>query len=151
MLQTQRLVSPHHSDTGFYGSIYIFIGEKRQFSKHKHIPPDLPGTTLPPEYISTLFYPSRRLLELLFGKTTMNHPVKSCFLFQAPCRAELQRALDRLASNTRTHDDLFTIPIPNCDRNGDFHPKQVCDFNNALSTQLIQTRSRAAPPRLFVN
>ncbi|XP_034397598.1 insulin-like growth factor-binding protein 4 [Cyclopterus lumpus] len=42
----------------------------------------------------------------------------------APCRAELQRALDRLASNSRTHDDLFTIPIPNCDRNGDFHPKQ---------------------------
>ncbi|XP_023810913.1 insulin-like growth factor-binding protein 4 isoform X1 [Oryzias latipes] len=45
-------------------------------------------------------------------------------LVLAPCRAELQRALDRLASNTRTHDDLFTIPIPNCDRNGDFHPKQ---------------------------
>ncbi|XP_077574542.1 insulin-like growth factor-binding protein 4 [Stigmatopora nigra] len=42
----------------------------------------------------------------------------------APCRAELQRALDRLASNSRTHDDLFTIPIPNCDKNGDFHPKQ---------------------------
>ncbi|XP_061581161.1 insulin-like growth factor-binding protein 4 [Cololabis saira] len=42
----------------------------------------------------------------------------------APCRAELQRALDRLASNSRTHDDLFTIPIPNCDRSGDFHPKQ---------------------------
>lgn len=42
----------------------------------------------------------------------------------APCRAELQRALDRLASNTRTHDDLFTIPIPNCDKNGDFHTKQ---------------------------
>lgn len=50
------------------------------------------------------------------------------FVLQAPCRAELQRALDRLASNTRTHDDLFTIPIPNCDRNGDFHAKQVCDF-----------------------
>uniref|UniRef100_A0A3Q3IRC8 Insulin-like growth factor-binding protein 4 n=1 Tax=Monopterus albus TaxID=43700 RepID=A0A3Q3IRC8_MONAL len=43
---------------------------------------------------------------------------------QAPCRAELQRALDRLASNTRTHDDLFSIPIPNCDKNGDFHAKQ---------------------------
>lgn len=42
----------------------------------------------------------------------------------APCRAELQRALDRLASNTRTHDDLFTIPLPNCDKNGDFHSKQ---------------------------
>lgn len=50
------------------------------------------------------------------------------WLWQAPCRAELQRALDRLASNTRTHDDLFTIPIPNCDKNGDFHIKQVCLF-----------------------
>ncbi|KAG5278718.1 hypothetical protein AALO_G00101990 [Alosa alosa] len=42
----------------------------------------------------------------------------------APCRAELQRALDRLVSNTRTHEDLYTIPIPNCDKNGDFHAKQ---------------------------
>lgn len=57
-------------------------------------------------------------------------------LLQAPCRAELQRALDRLASNTRTHDDLFTIPIPNCDKNGDFHAKQVCDSQRTLNTQL---------------
>jgi len=57
-------------------------------------------------------------------------------LLQAPCRAELQRALDRLASNTRTHDDLFTIPIPNCDKNGDFHPKQVCDFQHTLTLGL---------------
>ncbi|CAL8270050.1 unnamed protein product [Gadus morhua 'NCC'] len=42
----------------------------------------------------------------------------------APCRAELQRALDRLASNTRTHEDLYSFPIPNCDKNGDFHTKQ---------------------------
>lgn len=58
-----------------------------------------------------------------------------CFFFffsQAPCRAELQRALDRLASNTRTHDDLFTIPIPNCDKNGDFHAKQVCECMRTL-------------------
>ncbi|MBN3310114.1 IBP4 protein, partial [Amia calva] len=43
---------------------------------------------------------------------------------QAPCRAELQRALERLASHTRTHEDLYTFLIPNCDKNGDFHPKQ---------------------------
>lgn len=68
------------------------------------------------------------------------------FFPQAPCRAELQRALDRLASNTRTHDDLFTIPIPNCDKNGDFHAKQVCgcmhtlvmSFNSALEGGLHQ-------------
>ncbi|XP_069041918.1 insulin-like growth factor-binding protein 4 isoform X1 [Lepisosteus oculatus] len=42
----------------------------------------------------------------------------------APCRADLQRALERLASHTRTHEDLYTIPIPNCDKNGDFNPKQ---------------------------
>ncbi|MEQ2242022.1 hypothetical protein ILYODFUR_031425, partial [Ilyodon furcidens] len=68
-------------------------------------------------------------------KTMARHPLKSTNLRSnsareeskpvlAPCRAELQRALDRLASNSRTHDDLFTIPIPNCDKNGDFHPKQ---------------------------
>lgn len=50
----------------------------------------------------------------------------------APCRAELQRALDRLASNTRTHDDLFTIPIPNCDKNGDFHTKQCHPARDGL-------------------
>ncbi|XP_063056680.1 insulin-like growth factor-binding protein 4 [Engraulis encrasicolus] len=42
----------------------------------------------------------------------------------APCRAELQRALDRLVAGPRTHEDLYTIPIPNCDKNGDFHAKQ---------------------------
>uniref|UniRef100_A0A3B5QR00 Insulin-like growth factor-binding protein 4 n=1 Tax=Xiphophorus maculatus TaxID=8083 RepID=A0A3B5QR00_XIPMA len=68
-------------------------------------------------------------------KTMARHPLKTTNLRSnsgreetkpvlAPCRAELQRALDRLASNSRTHDDLFTIPIPNCDKNGDFHPKQ---------------------------
>lgn len=60
------------------------------------------------------------------------------FLLQAPCRAELQRALDRLASNTRTHDDLFTIPIPNCDKNGDFHTKQVCAFKHTLMMRVTE-------------
>ncbi|XP_012695481.1 insulin-like growth factor-binding protein 4 isoform X2 [Clupea harengus] len=68
-------------------------------------------------------------------KTLARHPVKSTNqrinnaredpkAALAPCRAELQRALDRLVSNTRTHEDLYTIPIPNCDKNGDFHAKQ---------------------------
>ncbi|KAF7239117.1 Insulin-like growth factor-binding protein 4 [Varanus komodoensis] len=44
---------------------------------------------------------------------------------QGSCQSELQRALERLAaSQTRTHEDLYVIPIPNCDRNGNFHPKQ---------------------------
>uniref|UniRef100_A0ACB8EUL2 Insulin-like growth factor-binding protein 4 n=1 Tax=Sphaerodactylus townsendi TaxID=933632 RepID=A0ACB8EUL2_9SAUR len=39
------------------------------------------------------------------------------------CQSELHRALERLAaSQTRTHEDLYIIP--NCDRNGNFHPKQ---------------------------
>ncbi|XP_028675757.2 insulin-like growth factor-binding protein 4 [Erpetoichthys calabaricus] len=42
----------------------------------------------------------------------------------APCQAELQRALERLASQTRTHEDFYTIPIPNCDKNGNFHARQ---------------------------
>lgn len=45
---------------------------------------------------------------------------------QGSCQSELHRALERLAaSQTRTHEDLYVIPIPNCDRNGNFHPKQV--------------------------
>uniref|UniRef100_A0A8C9LCT1 Thyroglobulin type-1 domain-containing protein n=1 Tax=Pavo cristatus TaxID=9049 RepID=A0A8C9LCT1_PAVCR len=44
---------------------------------------------------------------------------------QGSCQSELHRALERLAaSQTRTHEDLYVIPIPNCDRNGNFHPKQ---------------------------
>ncbi|XP_026541823.1 insulin-like growth factor-binding protein 4 [Notechis scutatus] len=44
---------------------------------------------------------------------------------QGLCQNELQRALERLAaSQTRTHEDLYLIPIPNCDQNGHFHPKQ---------------------------
>uniref|UniRef100_H0VBG5 Insulin like growth factor binding protein 4 n=1 Tax=Cavia porcellus TaxID=10141 RepID=H0VBG5_CAVPO len=44
---------------------------------------------------------------------------------QGSCQSELHRALERLAaSQGRTHEDLFVIPIPNCDRNGNFHPKQ---------------------------
>nr|XP_056719757.1 insulin-like growth factor-binding protein 4 [Euleptes europaea] len=39
------------------------------------------------------------------------------------CQSELQRALERLAASPpRTHEDLNIIP--NCDRNGNFHPKQ---------------------------
>ncbi|XP_054849438.1 insulin-like growth factor-binding protein 4 [Eublepharis macularius] len=42
---------------------------------------------------------------------------------QGSCQSELHRALERLAaSQTRTHEDLYIIP--NCDRNGNFHPKQ---------------------------
>ncbi|NP_001116601.1 insulin-like growth factor-binding protein 4 precursor [Sus scrofa] len=44
---------------------------------------------------------------------------------QGSCQSELHRALERLAaSQRRTHEDLYIIPIPNCDRNGNFHPKQ---------------------------
>ncbi|XP_074080074.1 insulin-like growth factor-binding protein 4 [Macrotis lagotis] len=44
---------------------------------------------------------------------------------QGSCQSELHRALERLAaSQGRTHEDLYMIPIPNCDRNGNFHPKQ---------------------------
>ncbi|KAL7977111.1 hypothetical protein Chor_009060 [Crotalus horridus] len=46
-------------------------------------------------------------------------------MVQGLCQSELQRALERLAaSQTRTHEDLYLIPIPNCDQNGNFHPKQ---------------------------
>lgn len=42
-----------------------------------------------------------------------------------PCHRELKIALDKLgASQTRTHEDFYNIPIPNCDRNGYFHVKQ---------------------------
>ncbi|XP_003803962.2 insulin-like growth factor-binding protein 4, partial [Otolemur garnettii] len=36
---------------------------------------------------------------------------------QGSCQSELHRALERLAaSQSRTHEDLYIIPIPNCDR-----------------------------------
>ncbi|XP_043910944.1 insulin-like growth factor-binding protein 4 [Protopterus annectens] len=40
------------------------------------------------------------------------------------CLKELQVALEKLASQSRTHEDFYTIPIPNCDRSGNFHVKQ---------------------------
>ncbi|XP_075436536.1 insulin-like growth factor-binding protein 4 [Ascaphus truei] len=41
------------------------------------------------------------------------------------CHGELNRALERLsASHSRTQEDFLSIPIPNCDRSGNFHPKQ---------------------------
>ncbi|XP_069490665.1 insulin-like growth factor-binding protein 4 [Ambystoma mexicanum] len=41
------------------------------------------------------------------------------------CAGELRIALEKLsASPTRTQEDLQVIPIPNCDRDGNFHPKQ---------------------------
>lgn len=56
---------------------------------------------------------------------TLNSPVRPSQP-QGSCQSELHRALERLAaSQGRTHEDLFVIPIPNCDRNGNFHPKQV--------------------------
>ncbi|KFU87056.1 Insulin-like growth factor-binding protein 4, partial [Chaetura pelagica] len=61
------------------------------------------------------------------GRTPQPHCWLSPLLPQAQgsCQSELHRALERLAaSQTRTHEDLYVIPIPNCDRNGNFHPKQ---------------------------
>nr|XP_033773281.1 insulin-like growth factor-binding protein 4 [Geotrypetes seraphini] len=60
------------------------------------------------------------------GKMKINvnhHPPETRIM--GSCHGELHRAMDRIAaSTTRTQEDLFNIPIPNCDRNGDFHPKQ---------------------------
>ncbi|NP_989684.1 insulin-like growth factor-binding protein 4 precursor [Gallus gallus] len=54
-----------------------------------------------------------------------HHREESRPIAQGSCQSELHRALERLAaSQTRTHEDLYVIPIPNCDRNGNFHPKQ---------------------------
>ncbi|XP_078501638.1 insulin-like growth factor-binding protein 4 [Lissotriton helveticus] len=41
------------------------------------------------------------------------------------CARELHLALEKLAASPiRTQEDLQVIPIPNCDRDGNFHPKQ---------------------------
>ncbi|XP_015506641.1 insulin-like growth factor-binding protein 4 isoform X2 [Parus major] len=54
-----------------------------------------------------------------------HHREDTRVMAQGSCQSELHRALERLAaSQTRTHEDLYVIPIPNCDRNGNFHPKQ---------------------------
>ncbi|XP_063315139.1 insulin-like growth factor-binding protein 4 [Pelobates fuscus] len=42
-----------------------------------------------------------------------------------PCHKELNRALERLSSyQTKTQEDFLSIPIPNCERSGNFNPKQ---------------------------
>lgn len=62
---------------------------------------------------------------------------------QGSCQSELHRALERLAaSQTRTHEDLYVIPIPNCDRNGNFHPKQVGRAGGCSSGGALQSRER---------
>ncbi|XP_059813721.1 insulin-like growth factor-binding protein 4 [Hypanus sabinus] len=44
---------------------------------------------------------------------------------KAPCQGELERALQKFAMLLRqTHETLYRIPIPNCDRKGFYHPKQ---------------------------
>ncbi|KFO52604.1 Insulin-like growth factor-binding protein 4, partial [Corvus brachyrhynchos] len=54
-----------------------------------------------------------------------HHREDTRVMAQGSCQSELHRARGRLpASQTRTHEDLYVIPIPNCDRNGNFHPKQ---------------------------
>ncbi|XP_034991349.1 insulin-like growth factor-binding protein 4 [Zootoca vivipara] len=60
-------------------------------------------------------------------RTSGNLPIREDIrpVVQGSCQSELHRALERLAaSQTRTHEDLYIIPIPNCDHNGNFHPKQ---------------------------
>lgn len=97
-------------------------------------------------HLHSVFFMSQQMPAIICLWHFANIKFKMIFFFffsQAPCRAELQRALDRLASNTRTHDDLFTIPIPNCDKNGDFHAKQVCECMHALfmSFNIVLERS----------
>ncbi|XP_064421692.1 insulin-like growth factor-binding protein 4 [Latimeria chalumnae] len=55
----------------------------------------------------------------------VGNPIREDIIMQGPCQSELKRALDRFAASpTRTHEDFYTIPIPNCDKQGNFHPKQ---------------------------
>ncbi|KAM4623024.1 insulin-like growth factor-binding protein 4 isoform 1-T1 [Discoglossus pictus] len=57
-------------------------------------------------------------------KITNNSPVTD-IIYMGLCHDELNRALEKLAaSQARTQDDFLSIPIPNCDRQGNFNPKQ---------------------------
>uniref|UniRef100_UPI00398E6D49 insulin-like growth factor-binding protein 4 n=1 Tax=Pristiophorus japonicus TaxID=55135 RepID=UPI00398E6D49 len=58
------------------------------------------------------------------GRSKNNH-IRDDPRIMGPCYGELQRALERIAMSLRqTHESLYQIPIPNCDRKGFFHPKQ---------------------------
>ncbi|KAE8574828.1 hypothetical protein XENTR_v10003593 [Xenopus tropicalis] len=58
-----------------------------------------------------------------FTKNTNNAPVPEIHL--GVCQKDLNRALEKLAAyQTRTQEDFLSIPIPNCDRNGNYNPKQ---------------------------
>ncbi|XP_063815860.1 insulin-like growth factor-binding protein 4 isoform X2 [Pseudophryne corroboree] len=53
-------------------------------------------------------------------QTTNNQPAK-----MGSCHKALNVALERLASlRTKTQEDFLNTPIPNCDREGNYNPKQ---------------------------
>ncbi|KAG8429837.1 hypothetical protein GDO86_018091, partial [Hymenochirus boettgeri] len=58
-----------------------------------------------------------------YGKNTNNSPITE--IHMGPCQKDLNRALEKLSAyQTRTQEEFLSIPIPNCDRNGNFNPKQ---------------------------
>ncbi|XP_043530554.1 insulin-like growth factor-binding protein 4 [Chiloscyllium plagiosum] len=58
------------------------------------------------------------------GRSKNNH-IRDEPRIMGPCHGQLQRALERFAmSLSQTHENLYHIPIPNCDRKGFYHPKQ---------------------------
>ncbi|XP_062892993.1 insulin-like growth factor-binding protein 4 isoform X2 [Mobula hypostoma] len=58
------------------------------------------------------------------SKTVHNH-IRDEPRIKGPCQGELERALERFTMLLRqTHETLYHIPIPNCDRKGFYHPKQ---------------------------
>ncbi|KAG8566359.1 hypothetical protein GDO81_013201 [Engystomops pustulosus] len=59
-------------------------------------------------------------------KHSMNQkPVNNLPVQMGSCHLELTIALDRLASlRIKTQEDFLNYPIPNCDRDGNFNPKQ---------------------------
>lgn len=80
-------------------------------------------------YILITFYVADLLVILVF--TTL-------VFLQSPCQKELYRALYKLVKAQRSRGEIYKFYLPNCNKNGFYHSKQV----RALS--LLSAHSCAA-------
>lgn len=54
--------------------------------------------------------------------------------FQEPCQRELYKVLERLAAaQQKAGDEIYKFYLPNCNKNGFYHSKQVGGFATACS------------------
>jgi hypothetical protein len=59
----------------------------------------------------------------------------SNYSFEKPCQRELYKVLDRLAeAQQKGGEEIYKFYLPNCNKNGFYHSKQVSSFASGLHT-----------------